>query len=137
MPQSKYRRTLIIRIICICCFLLFTVYQYTQTNAFRSNLEGKSFRCLYDELTTGFWIQYTYTTLSFNDSENCDIYQYTRIGPYENTNELPGDFIGEYKYTLVRIINGNYAVLTNKHIYCLKAKKNIPTGLYYSVLDCF
>ena len=137
MPQSEYIRSLVIRIICVCCVLLFFVYQYIQTNSFNKNLEGKTFRCGYDELTTGFWIQYTYITLSFNDSENCSVYQYTRIGPYENNNELPGDFVGDYKYTLVRLINGNYAVLMNKHIYCLKAEKNIPKGLYYSIFDGF
>lgn len=138
MDKGKKYRILVRRIVFCCCGVAFLFFTVTQTNSFKEKLQGKALTCSYDELGYLGFINYTYETISFDDSEKCKLYRYKREGIIEDEKkELPGEYIGDYKYTLIRLINGNYFVVVNRHIYSIKAKNNNPKWLSYRMRSVF
>ena len=114
----------IVRLIVFLGLLLLFVRDTVQTNRFKKEIEGESYTCIVGE----FGINYkrTYTTISFKDRDTCELYEFITYNYSASDNQLPGDFIGKYKYHVIHLPFDAYAIYCNKHMYGFVTKKNKP-----------
>ena len=123
-------------ILIITVLLAAIVHGEYRTREFKQQLMGNDYVCHHQRLTYGFWIENTYDTFVFSENGKVKVYEYVCIGRADQEN-LPGDYVGEYDYQIVRLLGGNYLMRCNKLSYAFKARHNRPKVLYYDITSLF
>ena len=127
LSKAKSIKYITITIITLVLVAAFNIYQGRKTNEFQMQLYGNSYSCHTEKFhIIGPADTWTHT-VDFTDDKTCHGDYYAKGKHYS----------GDYNYHIFRLINGNYVVRVNNHLFGFETKHNHPRYLRYDMSDVF